>query len=42
MERLCCPFLTFQLEASGSQIDWTLKLTGPRGVKQLLRFEFGG
>jgi hypothetical protein len=42
MERLCCPFLTFQLEASGSHIDWTLKLAGPQGAKQLLRFEFGG
>ena len=40
MERLCCPFLTFQLEASGSQIGWMLKLTGPEGVKPLLQSEF--
>jgi hypothetical protein len=40
MERLCCPFLTFQLSASGNQSDWALKLTGPRGVKALLEAEF--
>src|SRR5262249_16358991 len=31
MERLCCPFLTLQLSASGSQADWVLMLTGPDG-----------
>lgn len=40
MERLCCPFLTLQLSASGDQADWTLKLTGPKGVKPLLQAEF--
>jgi hypothetical protein len=40
-ERLCCPFLTFQLTASGDRPGWMLKLTGPRGVKQLLQAEFG-
>jgi hypothetical protein len=40
MERLCCPFLTFQLSASGNQSDWDLKLTGPEGVKALLKAEF--
>lgn len=40
MERLCCPFLMFQLSASGHQSDWLLKLTGPRGVKTLLQEEF--
>ena len=40
MERLCCPFLTFQLSASGNQSDWTLMLTGPEGVKTLLQTEF--
>jgi hypothetical protein len=40
MERLCCPFLTFQLTASGSQADWVLALTGPPGVKAVLRAEF--
>lgn len=40
MERLCCPFLNFQLSASGNQSDWDLKLTGPKGVKALLQAEF--
>ena len=40
MERLCCPFLTLQLSASGNQSDWDLKLTGLEGVKALLRSEF--
>ena len=40
MERLCCPFLTFQLSASGDRTDWLLKLTGADGVKPLLQTEF--
>jgi hypothetical protein len=40
MERLCCPFLTLQLSASGDQVDWLLNLTGPKGVKPLLQAEF--
>lgn len=40
MERLCCPFLTLQLSAAGSEADWLLKLTGPDGVKPLLQAEF--
>lgn len=40
MERRCCPFLTFQLSASGRQVNWVLKLTGPEGVKALLKTEF--
>jgi hypothetical protein len=40
MERLCCPFLTLQLSASGNQADWLLTLTGPIGVKQLITVEF--
>jgi hypothetical protein len=40
MERLCCPFLTLQLSASGNQADWLLKLTGPEGVKPLVQAEF--
>ena len=40
MERLCCPFLTLQLAASGNQTDWLLTLTGPEGVKSLLDAEF--
>ena len=40
MERLCCPFLKFRLDASGSQTYWLLRLTGPKGVKALLDCEF--
>lgn len=40
MERLCCPFLTLQLTASGDQAHWLLTLTGPKGVKPLLDAEF--
>jgi hypothetical protein len=40
MERLCCPFLTLQLSATGNQSHWTLTLTGPEGVKTLLDAEF--
>lgn len=40
IERRCCPFLTFQLSASGRRPDWVLKLTGPEGVKALLETEF--
>src|SRR5262249_3083758 len=40
LERLCCPFLSFQLAVSGSQPDWVLKLTGPTAVKELLQEEF--
>lgn len=40
LERLCCPFLNFQLSASGSRPNWVLTLTGPTGVKALLQEEF--
>jgi hypothetical protein len=40
MERLCCPFLTLQLSASGNRPYWLLTLTGPEGVKPLLDAEF--
>lgn len=40
MERLCCPFLTLQLSAAGSQPHWVLTLAGPEGVKPLLQAEF--
>jgi hypothetical protein len=38
-ERLCCPFLTLQLEASGKEQDWFLSLKGPAGVKAFLDAE---
>lgn len=40
LERLCCPFLTLQLEASGQANDWRLHLRGPAGVKAILDAEF--
>jgi len=40
MERLCCPFLTLQVSASGSEPHWLLTLTGPEGVKPILEAEF--
>jgi hypothetical protein len=39
MERLCCPFLTFQLEVKGSD-DSRLTLRGPVGAKTILSQEF--
>ena len=36
-ERLCCPFLSFQLEVSGL---WHLQLTGPEGAKAILNEAF--
>ena len=40
MERLCCPFLDFQLSVSGNLPEWRLVLTGPAGVKAILASEF--
>jgi hypothetical protein len=40
LERLCCPFLKFELSATGQPTDWLLTLTGPEGVKPLLEAEF--
>jgi hypothetical protein len=42
MERLCCPFLTLELSASGAHAHWLLTLRGPAGVKPLLDAEFPG
>lgn len=38
-ERLCCPFLTFEIEAAAGTPDWRLALRGPEGVKQFLNEE---
>ena len=38
MERLCCPFLIFQLEVAGEASGLTMR--GPDGVKALLQAEF--
>lgn len=40
MERMCCPFLTLQLAASGTEAHWVLTLTGIEGVKPLLDAAF--
>jgi hypothetical protein len=40
MERLCCPFLTFNLSTCPDHADFILTLTGPEGVKPLLDAEF--
>jgi hypothetical protein len=40
MERLCCPFLNFELAIRSGEADWHLTMTGPEGVKQLLSAEF--
>jgi hypothetical protein len=39
MERKCCPFLTLQLEVSGTERNWWLKLSGPPGAKAFLASE---
>jgi len=38
MERLCCPFLTFQLDVKGDASQLTLR--GPAGAKAILSEEF--
>lgn len=37
-ERLCCPFLSFRLDAGADATAW-LHVTGPDGVKPFLRAE---
>jgi hypothetical protein len=41
MERRCCPFLTLQLDATGNDANYWIKLKGPPGVKAFLLEEFG-
>jgi hypothetical protein len=41
LERLCCPFLRFDLTIDGAG-PMRLSLGGPAGVKDLLRIELGG
>lgn len=40
-ERLCCPFLEFNLNIRSSH-PVSLSLTGPVGTQEFLRAEFGG
>src|SRR5258708_39352884 len=37
LERLCCPFLTFRLEITGSDRDYWLTLVGPLEAKAIVR-----
>lgn len=41
LERRCCPFFTFALEQSRDSGPVWLKVTGPKGVKEFIREEFG-
>jgi hypothetical protein len=41
LERLCCPFFTFQLEIGSDAKPIWLRMTGREGVKDFMRLEFG-
>ena len=41
LERLCCPFFTFQIEAGAESQPIWLRMTGREGVKQFMQSEFG-
>jgi hypothetical protein len=41
LERLCCPFFTFQLEVASEGKPMWLRMTGREGVKDFMRTEFG-
>lgn len=38
-ERLCCPFLNFEVAVAGENV--ALRLTGEDGVKEFIKAEFG-
>ncbi len=40
MERLCCPFLTFQIEVAGAADSARLTLRGSKGAKAILAAAF--
>lgn len=40
LERLCCPFFTFQLEIASESKPMWLRMTGRDGVKEFMRTEF--
>ncbi|MBX9600889.1 MAG: hypothetical protein K2X35_07795 [Bryobacteraceae bacterium] len=40
MERLCCPFLRFQLATGIAGARWTLQVVGPRSAKPILDAAF--
>ena len=41
LERLCCPFFTFQIEAGAKTQPIWLRMTGREGVKGFMQSEFG-
>jgi hypothetical protein len=41
LERLCCPFVTFQLQTTGGEPDYWLTLRGPDGAKTIIDQELG-
>jgi hypothetical protein len=41
LERLCCPFFTFELEQSRDGGPLWLRVKGPEGVKAFIKAEFG-
>lgn len=41
LERLCCPFFTFQIEAGSETRPVWLRMTGREGVKPFMQSEFG-
>ena len=41
-ERLCCPFLEFNLKIRSNDEPVSLSLTGPMGTQEFLRAEFDG
>ncbi|HEX8137180.1 MAG TPA: hypothetical protein VF544_06280 [Pyrinomonadaceae bacterium] len=41
IERLCCPFLTFELEVGPAESPLWLRLTGGAGAKEFIEAEFG-
>ena len=41
IERLCCPFLTFELAVGAAGDPLWLKISGREGVKQFIEAEFG-
>lgn len=41
-ERLCCPFLKFNLNVASDKEPVSFTLTGPIGTQEFLRAEFGG
>lgn len=41
LERLCCPFFTFELEQARDSGPLWLRVKGPEGVKNFIKMEFG-